>query len=115
MLDDLMPYILEHAIREIPRESVGFICPDGTLFFLTNEAKDEGMFQVSSGQLEAWLYGEGGVLEAGFDPYDLTFWHTHPSGFIGPSREDLRERRQEPWVNMAHLVIALPSGTPTYY
>lgn len=42
---------------------------------------------------------------------DVTIWHTHPSGHVGPSRADLRYK--EPELN--YLVVAIPSGEATVF
>jgi proteasome lid subunit RPN8/RPN11 len=45
---------------------------------------------------------------------DLTIWHTHPGGGIGPSRSDMRHRIPE----MGNLIIALLGdgvGIPNWY
>lgn len=43
----------------------------------------------------------------------LTLWHTHPSGGIGPSRIDMRNRLQ----HMRHLVVTITDEgpVPTWY
>lgn len=39
---------------------------------------------------------------------ELVLWHTHPSGNVGPSRTDMKMKRQLGDVRC--LVVALPSG-----
>jgi len=47
------------------------------------------------------------------DPQDVTLWHSHPSGGVGPSRIDMQQKI--PMAN--HLVLALVEGEviPTWY
>lgn len=114
-LADCLSMIVEQGMTDHPREAVGLICPDGTVFFLTNEADKLQEYLVSSDQLAAAFYAEDGVEDLGFDLEDVIVWHTHPSGFIGPSRGDLESRRQPVLEQIKHLVISLPNGETTYY
>lgn len=115
VLDQILPDLLEHGMEKHPMEACGLICPDGTIVYLTNESGNEQEYLVSSEQFKAAFYAEDGVQDMGFRPEDCIVWHTHPSGFVGPSRGDMESRRQPMLESLAHLVISLPDGPATYF
>lgn len=81
--------------REKPQEACGVITPIGDVIELPNRAED----RTDSYALDPEDYWE---LWDRWAP-DLLVWHTHPSGFIGPSRRDMQSRI--PDVN--YLVVTL--------
>lgn len=110
--------IVRRGNKASPREIGGLICPDGTLFFLPNEATQDNEFRVSSAQFTEAVYGQEGVESLGFNLPEVVVWHTHPSGLLGPSRTDIREKKkleQKLEFTMWHLVFSLPGGLHTYY
>ncbi len=62
----------------------------------------EGTYRVDSGDIRM-------VLEGLEEVEDVAIWHTHPSGLIGPSRGDMRNR---PDSNIYMVVIALTDQGP---
>jgi proteasome lid subunit RPN8/RPN11 len=42
---------------------------------------------------------------------DVVVWHTHPSGYIGPSEDDLRYKEAD----LQYLVVAMPNGEATMF
>lgn len=42
---------------------------------------------------------------------DVIVWHTHPSGFVGPSRGDMQNRVE----GLKYLVVSLPDGEAVYF
>ncbi|MGH9339839.1 MAG: hypothetical protein ACRD1R_09690 [Acidobacteriota bacterium] len=119
VLGECIPQIVEAGVEAMPREIGGFICPDGTIFWLTNEAEEEQQWLVSADQLHHAFNGGNGLRELGFDYTDILVWHTHPSGFIGPSRQDLESRRDPEvadfWKDTAYATISLPGGEVVLY
>src|SRR4051812_48232420 len=111
---------LEVALTEIeklgrlraPNEACGLLLdmpwqkPDGSVSFikeLPNRSMDgEGTYRVDAGDIRMVLDG----LE---EVEDVAVWHTHPSGFVGPSQGDMRNR---PDPNIFMVVIALTEHGP---
>lgn len=114
ILEEALPLILEYGAECHPYEAVGLLAPDGQLVFLTNESEAMSAYTVSGAQMSKAMEA---IFEQGVDYLisDLIIWHTHPSGFVGPSRGDIRSRRQPVIEKFAHLVIALPNGETCYY
>lgn len=113
ILADAIDQIVEVGVEASPLEACGLICPDGTVFFLTNECDDESSYRISGAQLEAAFLQPDGVCSLGYGVEDVVLWHTHPSGYVGPSEADIESRRQLP--EMMHMVVALPDGGAVYY
>jgi proteasome lid subunit RPN8/RPN11 len=40
------------------------------------------------------------------DPADLVLWHSHPSGFVGPSLQDMREKQD----GLTYMVVTWQNG-----
>jgi proteasome lid subunit RPN8/RPN11 len=112
--------VLELALREIeelgkfraPNEACGVLLdvswrkPNGSLSWikeLPNRSLDgEGTYRIDAGDIRMVLGG----LE---DVEDVAIWHTHPSGYIGPSQGDLRNR---PDSGIYMVVVALTDEGP---
>jgi proteasome lid subunit RPN8/RPN11 len=78
---------------------------DGSMSFvkeLPNRAMADGTYRVDAGDIRMVLDG----LE---EVEDVAVWHTHPSGFIGPSKGDMQNR---PDPNIFMLVVALTEHGP---
>lgn len=115
LLSEVLPEIVRHGVECLPYEAVGMILPDGTIYFLTNEIEELGKYFVSGDQLAAAFMDEDGVYEDGYTLEDVVIWHTHPSNYPGPSRDDIIARRQPLLADVEHMVVALPSGQVAYY
>lgn len=92
----LVPTIIDDIVAlgraQIDREVCGVITPHGEVIELPNRAKDP---------TDAYeIHRED--LHRHWDP-DCIIWHTHPSGFVGPSRGDMETRH--PGLN--YLVVTL--------
>jgi proteasome lid subunit RPN8/RPN11 len=83
---------------------------------LTNASDDPENSFVIEGEditraIERWCDEELCTLPEGVVPkdfkIDIVVWHTHPDGFVGPSKGDLRVREE----GVKYLVVALPGGT----
>ena len=116
ILAEAVPRMVEAGMEALPYEACGLLMTDGQICFLTNEAESEGQYMVSGAQLEKAISALFGVESPDIDLLeDLVIWHTHPSGFVGPSKGDLESRRQPILNDLAHLVVALPNGETVYY
>lgn len=73
---------------------------------ISDSPLDSCVFDMSNFE-ETW----SGRLRAVRRPEDVWLWHTHPSGNVGPSAEDLRHRVE----GVSYLVVALPSGLAMRY
>lgn len=112
--------VLELALKEIeelgklraPNEACGILLdtawrkPNGAPSWikeLPNRSMDgKGTYQVDSGDIRL-------VLEGLEEVEDIAIWHTHPSGYIGPSQGDMRNR---PESSIYMVVIALTEEGP---
>lgn len=115
LLSEVLPEIVRHGVECLPYEACGMVCPDGTVFFLTNEADEIGAYFVSGEQLASAFMDEDGVHDLGYTLEDVVMWHTHPSDYPGPSKNDIISRRQPLLKDIEHMVVALPSGQVAYY
>lgn len=114
LTEPLLERLTNMAMFRSPAEAVGLILPDERVVELPNRSLTaHNSFKVTSEDVKL-------VLEAhnfGFTEQewaDLTLWHSHPSGGVGPSRTDMQNR--VPGVN--HLVITLNAdgtSTPSWY
>lgn len=119
----LEPWILAEAVESIvkagieaaPLEACGLICPDGTIYFLTNESEKQQEYYVSNSQLAAAIYNPDGVESLGYEFGDVVLWHTHPSDTPSPSPGDIESRKRDQLKDITHLVVAIPSGQATYF
>lgn len=112
--------ILETALREIevvgklraPNEACGVLLDmpwrkaDGTMSFvkeLPNRSMDgAGTYRVDADDIRM-------VLEGLEEVEEVAIWHTHPSGYIGPSKGDMQNR---PMPDIWMLVVALTEDGP---
>jgi len=97
--------LLRLAVRAAPNEAVGLILNDRSVVELTN-LRTEGNFEVSRDEVRLALEGEANIDQ-------VTLWHSHPNGGVGPSRADVQNKSPIPY----HLVISLVNGEiiPTWY
>lgn len=115
MTDTLLKTLESIAHRVAPREAVGLLVGDPLtkVIELPNRSlSPSDSFMVTGGDIKIAL--ENG----GFDIHSLdwsivTLWHTHPSGGVGPSRVDLRNKLPE----LNHLVVSITDDgiIPTWY
>lgn len=83
-----------------PREVVGLITGRGEVILLPNHSVNpENSFEIRKHDILSVI--RMNELEA--DLVDLTLWHSHPNGGVGPSRIDMQQRL--PF--MQHLVVTL--------
>jgi proteasome lid subunit RPN8/RPN11 len=89
--------ITSAIVRALPREAVGLLwepagCP-AVHIPLTNTSDDpERSYAVSVEEIALSFLRTTGRTITG--AVDLTLWHSHPSGQVGPSRGDMRERAE---------------------
>lgn len=91
---------LEQLAREAsPYEAVGIISHDGSVYPLPNRHKEpQSAFELHKQDLiELIEYHPELVLT------ELTLWHSHPSGGVGPSRVDMQNKTPIRY----HLVVTL--------
>jgi len=106
-----LPEIERLGKLRAPNEACGILLDmpwkkaDGSISFvkeLPNRALDEGRYRVDPDDIRL-------VLEGLEEVEDVAVWHTHPSGYIGPSRGDMQNR---PEANIFMLVVALTEQGP---
>jgi proteasome lid subunit RPN8/RPN11 len=111
---------LDLALREIeelgrlrqPNEACGILLdmswrkPDGSISWvkeLPNRSMDgEGTYRIDAEDIRM-------VMEGLEEVEDVAIWHTHPSGLVGPSKGDMRNRPED---NIYMVVIALTPDGP---
>ena len=103
--------IARHIVDELPKEAVGLVWEaPGNLAVatsLTNTSDTpESSYAVSVAEIITEFEQASGrdIVEALHDGYRLTLWHSHPSGLVGPSRGDVREKVSE---GLTYMVIAV--------
>lgn len=91
--------LASYARENSPNEAVGIIDGVGKVFLLTNLSKSpHNGFEVSKNEiLNLFTTGQAQWPELS------TLWHSHPSGLVGPSRIDMKQKT----VFKYHLVITL--------
>lgn len=92
------------ALLRAPLEACGVISSDGLqVIEVPNRATPgvEGQFTVERADLFSALKNLDND-----DMSDVTFFHTHPGGGIGPSRYDMQQKTSFP----NHLVVTLIDG-----
>ncbi len=110
-LDLALPEIETLGKLRAPTEACGVLLDtawqkaDGTLSWvkeLPNRSLQAGMYEIDMKDLQQ-------VLEGLEDVEDIAIWHTHPSGYIGPSQGDMRNR---PGSEVMMLVVSLTEIGP---
>lgn len=81
LLPSLIDQIVDLGRKDKDKEVCGVITPTGEIIELPNRASDPS---------DAYEIHREDI--APYWNYDIIVWHTHPSGFIGPSREDMKNR-----------------------
>lgn len=119
LLTDDSPELLEiTCIGETrrPLEACGVLLPtpyaDSRVIELPNRLQSEGEFAIWGSDIRLSL--SGWLAKATQEEIaQMTIWHTHPEGNIGPSRVDLAHRLP----GVYYLVVALTNDgpVPTYY
>lgn len=111
-LDLALPEIEELGKQRAPIEACGVLLDmpwrksDGTVSFIkelpNRSMGGQGTYRVDPNDIRLALEG----LE---EVEDVAIWHTHPSGFVGPSKGDM-ENRPDP--NIYMVVVALTDAGP---
>jgi proteasome lid subunit RPN8/RPN11 len=107
VLDD----IARHIAGALPREAVGLLWeapaqPAGWVPLRNTSFEPESSYAVNVGELmdEFQLATGRDIISSMNDEgFMLTLWHSHPSGQVGPSRGDLREKHD----GLTYMVIAV--------
>lgn len=87
------------VLQSEPREAVGLLTNDGRVISLPNRAYEpENSFEVTKEDILSAIRGY--EVE---DLTDLTIWHSHPGGGVGPSKIDMQQKL--PFLN--HLVVTI--------
>lgn len=96
-----------YATEEAPNEVVGLLDANQKIFLLKNLS--ESPYNSFSVAKEAILHVVNRPDFVG--PLDqVTLWHSHPSGQVGPSSEDMKHRT----LFNNHLVVTLQGGKAVF-
>lgn len=91
--------LLNAVIRAEPREAVGLLTNDRRVIPLPNRAYEpENTFSVTKEDILSAIRGH--EIE---DLTNLTLWHSHPGGGVGPSKVDMQQK--VPFLD--HLVVTI--------
>ena len=94
------------ALVAAPYEVAGLITNTGVIIDLPNHAEEPTKnFEIRKGDILSAL--RMNEIE---DLADLTLWHSHPNGGVGPSRIDMQQK--VPFLN--HLVVTIQGGDVVY-
>lgn len=99
--------LLEITRASSPHEACGLLMPTGEIKVLANRSlTPTNAFEVTKTDILQALASEESLE-------NITFWHSHPSGGVGPSRVDLQQKMPFPY----HLVLSLVDNdlVPTWY
>lgn len=112
---EVIDQILAMGMERAPLEACGIILggleTGGTqVIELFNRSPDpENAYVIERDDIvdavNSWDAEFSPAVPTDFGHYDIVVWHTHPNGFIGPSRGDLEHR--EP--GCRYLVVNLPT------
>lgn len=103
--------LLQIVRFESPKEAVGIIY-QGKVFQLKNISESpHNSFAVDVTELKLLLRHRTSNIQDIQD--NVYFWHSHPAGGVGPSREDMRNKTPL----KHHLVLSYVDGdiVPTWY
>jgi proteasome lid subunit RPN8/RPN11 len=105
-LDVVVPKIIEIGMMQLPNEACGVIIPDlnATPDYWIHTLKNRSRDPLNSYSIDPETVA--GIL---VDPEvwgDVLIWHTHPSGHVGPSEGDMKQRDPR----LKYLVVSLPRG-----
>ncbi|MEG2887203.1 MAG: Mov34/MPN/PAD-1 family protein [Aurantimicrobium sp.] len=98
----------------LPRETGGVIIDGREAVELNNYAELDSAFEFHLVELREVINAYGMKHADGAEISErVVLWHSHPSGTVGPSREDMRNKTPLKY----HLVIAFVDGNlvPTWY
>lgn len=102
---DLVSMIFETPLQE----TCGLLLEDGRVLTLPNHSEhpDSNFVVTKLDILNALTEHNVNTMA------NITFWHSHPAGGVGPSRTDLQQKMPFPY----HLVLAIVDGdiVPTWY
>lgn len=102
--------IINICVREAPREAVGLLLASGQVVALPNHAAEPSRsFRIVQQDIFDSLR-EAGIRPEAAEPNTITLWHSHPSGGVGPSRTDLKNRVP----HLHHLVVTLTEDEPVF-
>lgn len=92
------------VLSKAPQEAVGLLTKDDRIIPLTNQSSEpENNFEILRSELIEALGNETSLV-------DLTLWHSHPNGGVGPSRTDMKQRIP----HLTHLVVTIIDGDVVY-
>jgi proteasome lid subunit RPN8/RPN11 len=105
-LDVVVPKIIELGMAKMPYEACGVVIPD------LDTPPDQWVRELcnrSPDPLNSYKIDPQTVADILLNPQvwdDVLIWHTHPSGHVGPSKDDMRQRDPR----LKYLVVSLPRG-----
>ncbi len=112
---EVIETILAIGHERKPNEACGVVLPPyNQVLELPNMAKDSNKaYEIDNEDLvellaSQWLDGD---LPDSIGRSDIVIWHTHPSGFIGPSKGDMEGKAE----GFRYLVVSMPNGEASLF
>lgn len=117
--------VLRYGEAAAPQEACGIILPPDRVVRLPNRVKParlkteayEVHLEDVVAAVERWMETEPSAVHHLRD-FDFVVWHTHPGGGVGPSRRDVRAKRQlypDDSARVRFLVVTLPWGESSFF
>jgi proteasome lid subunit RPN8/RPN11 len=108
---EVVEEILQIGLVHAPLEVCGIICPDMKVVQLQNTTllDPTNHYEVSADEVVEVIADyivANDIVEHQLSREYFILWHTHPSGFIGPSKGDLDYKLE----HFQYLVVTLPGG-----
>ena len=101
--DSVKRRLSEAALSAAPHEAVGIIVDEQHVVVLPNTSTNpETGFVLEKSHIREAL--------SGYDAEAIIIWHSHPSGGVGPSRLDMKNRVP----GVGHLVVTIDGKGPIF-
>ena len=114
-LDIVVPHLLAIGLEENPYEACGLIVPSlsvppiNWVHRMINRAENPfSSYRLDPATIQQ-LLEDVGAEERVWE--DVIVWHTHPSGYVGPSPGDMANRLE----GLKYLVVSIPRGEAVYF
>jgi proteasome lid subunit RPN8/RPN11 len=114
-LEVIVPHLLAVGLEERPHEACGLIIPEvdqapiNWVKKMINRAENPfNSYRLDPATIQQ-LTEDLGRDNPAWD--NVIVWHTHPSGHVGPSDLDIKERID----GLKYLVVAIPTGEATFF
>lgn len=113
-LDTVVPTILQIGFLRAPQEACGIVVPDLEVpasrwvhELVNRSSSPDSSYEIDPETIRGLI---GDANEEHFWS-NVLIWHTHPSGHVGPSKQDVLQKHPM----LRYLVVAMPRGEATLF